>query len=189
MKQEQDDLSRTLPDHGIADPVPPYGPGNRDPWYASRVLSLAARFVLGATFLYACMDKIIDPGAFAQVIHNYRILPDELVNLAALVLPWLELLLGLALILGMWLPGAAFLCNLLLVVFLGALTFNMIRGLDIQCGCFTAHSEIGSGAPMAWYLFRDGVFLLLGLCLYLHIVPGKGRAPEEAPGRDEAGLR
>jgi uncharacterized membrane protein YphA (DoxX/SURF4 family) len=181
MKQDQDDLSRTLPDHGIADPAPPHGSGDRSPWYASRVPSFAVRLVLGATFLYACMDKIIDPAAFAQVIHNYQILPDELINLAALVLPWLELLLGLALILGMWLPGAVFLCNLLLVVFLGALTFNMIRGLDIQCGCFTTPSETGSGAPMTWYLLRDGVFLVLGLYLYLHIVHGKGRTPVEAP--------
>jgi hypothetical protein len=63
--------------------------------------------------VYASYDKILHPLAFAEIVYNYQILPDVLVNLVALFLPWIELLVGLSLIVGMWLPGALLISNLL----------------------------------------------------------------------------
>jgi len=128
-------------------------------------LAVCGRIFLGLVFLYASIDKIQQPAAFAEVIANYQILPDTWVNLAAIVLPWLELFLGLLLILGFWLPGATLLGTVLLLIFFSALLFNLARGLDIQCGCFTTSREPGTGAPMVWYIFRDGVFLALAIFL------------------------
>jgi len=121
--------------------------------------------VLGGVFVYASIDKILRPGDFAEVISNYRILPDSLVNLAAVTLPWLELFLGVFLVLGIWVPGAALSCNVLLGIFSLALAFNLLRGLDIDCGCFRVSLEGEARASMVMSLLRDAV--LLGLGIYL----------------------
>jgi uncharacterized membrane protein YphA (DoxX/SURF4 family) len=127
---------------------------------------LVSRLILGGVFAYASFDKILHPYEFAEVVYNYQILPDGLVNLTAILLPWLELLVGLFLILGGWLPGASLICNLLLLVFFSMLVLNIARGLDIDCGCFTVSGGTSSGGQMLWYLFRDSIFLLMGLFLF-----------------------
>jgi len=134
-----------------------------------------ARLILGVVFIYASIDKILHPAAFAEAVYNYQILPDALINLTAIVLPWLELLLGIALVSGVCLPGAAFLCNALLITFFGALVFNLSRGLDIHCGCFNTSQEATSYC-ICLYLIRDGIFLSFGLYLFSRIFLGKREA-------------
>jgi len=134
------------------------------PWMGT--LFLLARFFLGGVFVYASYDKILHPVSFAEIVYNYQILPDLLVNLGALFLPWIELLVGLSLITGFSLPGALLIGNLLLLVFSGTLLFNMARGLDIDCGCFTTSIGPSSGGRMTWYLLRDGLFLFVGVFLF-----------------------
>jgi len=131
-----------------------------------RYAFLLSRLFLGGIFIYASYDKIIHPVPFAVIIYNYQILPDVLVNPASLFLPWLELLVGLSLLLGIWLSGAVLISNLLLMVFFSTLVFNMARGLDIDCGCFTVSVGPSSGGHMLWYLIRDGFFLFVGLFLF-----------------------
>jgi uncharacterized membrane protein YphA (DoxX/SURF4 family) len=145
---------------------------------------LAARLFMGFIFIYASIDKIAQPAAFAKDIYNYQILPDALINLTALVLPWLELFLGLCLLAGIWMPGAVLAVNGLLIVFLGALVFNMARGLDVNCGCF----NVGSGAPAmsgTYYLTRDILFLCVGVFLFFSLFFRHPRQKKDArpPGR------
>ena len=123
-----------------------------------------ARLVLGGVFIYASVDKILHPLAFAKSINNYQILPDRVINLAAIILPWLELILGSLLLFGIWLPGAVTLINLLLTAFFAALLFNIARGLNVDCGCFTANAT--ESPSTSWYVIRDAVFLLLGGFLF-----------------------
>ena len=130
---------------------------------------LAARLILGGVFIYASIDKIIHPAAFAEAVYNYQILPDTLITLTAMILPWLELILGIFLVLGLWLPGAALLINLLLVTFFGSLVFNLSRGLDIHCGCFST-SQQSPSLCMCLYVIRDGIFFLLGLYLLSYVL-------------------
>jgi len=129
---------------------------NRNAWHWVR---LALRVFLGAVFLFACADKILHPADFARAVYNYQILPDPLINLTALILPWLELVLGFCLIAGWWLPGALLWSNGLLWVFFLALVFNTMRGLDVHCGCFASTPDPAGVAPVAWYLVRDSFFL------------------------------
>jgi uncharacterized membrane protein YphA (DoxX/SURF4 family) len=128
-------------------------------------VALLARMLLGGVFIYAGVDKILRPDDFAGAVANYRILPDLLVNLVAVTLPLLELFLGGFLILGIWVPGAALTCNVLLGIFSLALAFNLLRGLDIDCGCFRISLEGAPRASMMMSLLRDCA--LLGLGIYL----------------------
>ena len=105
--------------------------------YTSPHASVIFRWVVGLIFIYASMDKLLHPSAFAVAVDNYRILPGDLVNLAAITLPWLELVCGILLIIGMFPRAAALILSLLLVVFFLALSISLYRGIDISCGCFT----------------------------------------------------
>ena len=101
------------------------------PWLTVRV-----QIALGAIFVAAALPKIADPPSFAHMIYNYRILPGSLINLSALVMPWVELLAGLCLILGVWTRSARWIVGLMLVVFMIAISINLFRGNAIDCGCF-----------------------------------------------------
>ncbi len=142
---------------------------------SQRVL-LVLRFILGGIFIYASLDKIHHPAAFAEAVYNYKILPAYLIDSTAIVLPWLELVIGLCLILGLWLPGASFLSSLLIGIFFVAILFNAARGLDVHCGCFSTSNSTTHGAPMGWYLIRDGLFLVLAGYLCFRVLRGKRRA-------------
>jgi uncharacterized membrane protein YphA (DoxX/SURF4 family) len=122
------------------------------------MLALPLRIYLGGVFLYAAWFKIARPYDFALSVATYQILPQTLVNLVALVLPWLELCLGLALILGFWIrPGGA-LASGLLVVFLAAVVAALARGLHLSCGCFASQEAASEISPAT--LLRDGGWLL-----------------------------
>lgn len=123
---------------------------------------------MAGIFLYASIDKIAHPAAFAKDIYNYQILPDALINLTALELPWLELFLGLCLLAGVWLPGAVLAVNGLLLVFLASLVFNLARGLNVDCGCFGA-GGMGPSMSTGGYLLRDLAFLALGIFLLFSV--------------------
>jgi len=101
------------------------------PWLTVRV-----QLALGLIFVLAALPKIGDPPSFAHMIYNYRIVPGSLINISALVMPWLEILCGMALLLGIWTRAARNLIALLLVVFIVAIGINLVRGNAIDCGCF-----------------------------------------------------
>ena len=101
------------------------------PWLTIRV-----QLALGAIFVAAALPKIADPPSFAHMIYNYRILPAGLINLSALVMPWVEIVAGLCLILGVWVRPARWIITLMLVVFMVAISINLLRGNAIDCGCF-----------------------------------------------------
>ncbi|MEO6259337.1 MAG: MauE/DoxX family redox-associated membrane protein [Thermoanaerobaculia bacterium] len=132
------------------------------PWLTIRV-----QLALGAIFIAAAIPKIIDPPSFAHMIYNYRLVPGPLVNLIALLMPWAEILAGLALILGVWKRGARMLIGLMLVVFIVAILINLARGNAIDCGCFNV-SEAGKTfeqrlTSMWWDILRDlGMLAMVG---------------------------
>ncbi len=131
--------------------------------FNNNILYHSIRLVLGLVFIFASMDKIIHPLAFAQTIFNYQVLTDVLINPAALILPWLELFIGGCLLLNRWMSGAASIVVILMSIFVGVLFFNLSRGLDINCGCFSSSSD---ETPMnGLTLFRDISFLILASCL------------------------
>jgi len=136
------------------------GRANSSSWLTIRV-----QFVLAAVFVVAGFGKIADPPGFAHEIHNYALLPGVAVNALALVLPWLEVVCGLALFVGIARRSAARILGVLLVVFILALSINLIRGRPVDCGCFgtskVEKTQAQRLADMKWAIGRDVLFLLL----------------------------
>ena len=130
------------------------------PWLTIRV-----QIALGVFFVAAALPKIVDPPGFAHMIYNYRLVPGGLVNLMGLVMPWLELLAGLALILGIWTRTSAALIGALLLVFVAAISINLARGNAIDCGCFdvsAAGKSVGERLEdMRWVVIRDAGMLVM----------------------------
>jgi len=122
------------------------------------------RLVLGGIFIYASIDKILHPAQFAQAIVNYKILPRVMVNFFAITLPWVELIGGTFLIVGIFEWASVTLYNGLMIVFMVAIATSLARGLNITCGCFTVDPDVGK---MNWFTFlRDLSMLIPGLAAY-----------------------
>jgi uncharacterized membrane protein YphA (DoxX/SURF4 family) len=140
----------------------------------NRPLLLVFRAVLGGLFIYAGVVKVVDPLGFAQDIRNYRLVGQSLAFVAAIVLPWLEILAGAFLIAGVWKRGAALVITGLLVFFIVLTLVTMARGLDVDCGCFGSLSR-----KSGWgVVFEDLGMLALGLCL-LNEPKSKSIAPAD----------
>ncbi len=118
----------------------------------------APRFLLGALFLWASLAKIGNIDGFATDLHHYRILPLALENILAMMLPWIEVLAGLALVLNFAPRAGSVILGVMLVVFIAAILSAMARDLDIACGCFGTADATRTG----WIaLLRDLGFLAL----------------------------
>lgn len=140
-------------------------------WLRSPWLTVRVQIALGVIFIMAALPKIVDPPSFAHMIYNYRMVPGALLNLSALILPWFELLLGLALVLGIWRRTAAAWAGALLVVFILAIGVNLARGNAIDCGCFDVSAanktEAERLSDMRWTIARDvGMLLMVAQILY-----------------------
>ncbi len=126
------------------------------------LFELVVRWFLGIIFLYASYHKIVSPAHFAKIIYGYYLFPDVSINIIAIVLPFLELFSGLALILGIYPRSAAVIINGMLLGFIIALSINMIREQQFDCGCFS-FDEGGHALTAGQMLVRDIIFFVLGL--------------------------
>jgi uncharacterized membrane protein YphA (DoxX/SURF4 family) len=125
---------------------------------------LGFRIFLGGVFAWAGWVKIAEPQGFASIIGNYQLLPGPLVNPLAVLLPWIEILCGVLLIVGAWVDGSLLIVNALMVVFMAALVSTWIRGIDVDCGCFSV-ATTEHGADYLTDIIRDAVLLAIGLWL------------------------
>ncbi|MGH2575771.1 MAG: MauE/DoxX family redox-associated membrane protein [Ignavibacteria bacterium] len=135
------------------------------------------RVILGILFIYASLDKIASMSDFAKVIHNYRLLPVSLENLFAIFLPWIEFITGMFLIVGKFSKGSLLIYSSLLVIFIIALFQAQLRGLDINCGCFSVNPSSTSNIWMR--IFLDLIMLFFSVNLYLSIKEEKIQFSEE----------
>jgi uncharacterized membrane protein YphA (DoxX/SURF4 family) len=134
-------------------------------WYkilTNNWVELAARWFLGATFIYASYSKILAPAVFAKIIYGYDLFPAMLINLFAITIPFIELIAGLALIVGVYPRSAALIINAMLLAFIISISINIIRGHEFDCGCFAVDtdSQTTFSGPL---LIRDLFFLALGV--------------------------
>ena len=130
-------------------------------------IDLLARIVLGFVFIYASLDKIIDPQQFSNTIDNYHITPKSLNNIFALTIPFVELMIGLFLVFGIYLNGSSTLAIILLLWFIFIITQALFRGIDLHCGCFDLVQKSDANIKLEMFkrIIEDVVFLILGIII------------------------
>jgi|TARA_B100000678_G_C17921449_1_gene387524 uncharacterized membrane protein YphA (DoxX/SURF4 family) len=127
-----------------------------------RYLIVITRIILGAVFLWASFGKILEPGDFARSISNYHIVPFGIENIIALILPWLELLIGMGLILGIMVDGSVQISAILLIMFILMIGQAMLRGFNIECGCGLKEGEmIGLNKILENIVFIGGAYIVM----------------------------
>jgi len=144
----------------------------RPPWYFNDYIVVAFRLVLAAVFIYAAMQKIGKPLAFADEIRMYRIVGiGPVLYIMAIALPWIELFCGLSLLTGLLMRGSALILFVFNAVFIVAVSIRTVgimgeEGIGFlsvyfDCGC-------GFGATHAWKkLLEDAIFFLFSLAILL----------------------
>jgi uncharacterized membrane protein YphA (DoxX/SURF4 family) len=128
-----------------------------------RLASLIIRLLIGVVFIYAGFLKLLDPAAFAWNIYQYGLMPRDLINVTAISLPAIEILAGVGFIFNV--RGSMAVIAGLLVMFLFVLGYALLKGLNVDCGCFSAGEPGPEGLWKAivrdmtmmvgtWYLYR-----------------------------------
>jgi uncharacterized membrane protein YphA (DoxX/SURF4 family) len=122
----------------------------------------AAQIAAGLIFVAAALPKLVDLAGFAGSIHNFHlepVVPTAAVNLLAMMIPWVELVAGLALIGGVRPRAGAFVFTLLMAVFTIGIASALARGLSFECGCF---GKAGSATIGAKKIAENLVMLAVG---------------------------
>ncbi len=104
--------------------------------------SLLFRIPLGLIFLFAGIAKISDPVRFIFTLREFNLFSEAVIPFMVLYLPWLEFILGLFLILGLLYRASAFLLACLNTMFAIAILTVVVRGMEIDCGCFGMLADI-----------------------------------------------
>ncbi len=132
-------------------------------WKGHKAASLIAHWFLGGVFIAAAYHKIVHPDEFALTVATYQILPLNLINLQAIGLPWMELLVGAALIIGIWTRESALVTVGMNIMFIVAIIIVLYRGEEIMCGCF---ASADAGHQIGWDLvLRDFGLIIIGVYL------------------------
>jgi uncharacterized membrane protein YphA (DoxX/SURF4 family) len=122
-------------------------------------LELGLRWALGLTFAWSSVHKIADPARFAKIVYGYDLFPGVAINAIAIVLPYVEVIVGVSLMLGIYPRSGALTGVVLLLMFAAAVSINLIRGHDFDCGCFSfeaPESKSSSGRLLLRQLLLAG---------------------------------
>ena len=125
------------------------------------------RWTIGFLLVWAALSKLANPQDFLGSLGAYRLpLPRLMLGLAAIVLPWLELLCGLLLLANLLTDACLLWCVLLFTVFTVATGQAWIRGLGISCGCFDLRPfGLGDDGQLARLLHSPSVAFFRALAL------------------------
>src|SRR4051794_24754416 len=139
------------------------------PWFPW--VSLAARLVLGGVMLVAGALKVTDPETAAQAVRAYELLPESLAAPVGWGLPFLEIAIGLLLIVGFGVRASAAAAGVFLIVFIAAVSSAWARGLSIDCGCFGGGGQVAAGqTKYLQEILRDVGLLALAVWLWMYPV-------------------
>ncbi|MCE1165037.1 MAG: DoxX family membrane protein [Bacteroidetes bacterium] len=144
----------------------------------NKYFHLALRIILGILFIYASFAKLFHPGDFAKAILRYEMLPVSLVNLQAIIMPWIEFFVGILLIFGIFRKSTSLLATASIVIFLIALISAYARGLDISCGCFSLE-ESSSKGDILFRIIQD--FFMLAGTVILYLFSEKPKDKQTSP--------
>jgi len=165
-----------------------------------RAIIWIGRLVLGGVFAYAGVSKLIFPNthlwpwfvlkfsivmnlsSFATQVESYNLLSSQASSFVAHTLPFVEIVLGLLLLIGWRLRVWASLASVLMLGFLFAVTRAYLFHMDINCGCFGTPEKL-----TGWTVIRDSAFVLLALCMTVFaFVEARQPHPWTAPEPEKA---
>lgn len=134
------------------------------PW-----LTLLARVVVGGTLFAAGALKVGNLQKSAMAVRAYELLPVSLANFIGYALPWIEIGVGLLLILGVATKTVAVIGAINMLVFIIAIAQAWARGLSIDCGCFGGGGSVDpEDTKYLSEIIRDLGLFALGIYLYLY---------------------
>ncbi len=129
------------------------------------VVSFFFRVIMGGIFLVSGLAKISDPYRFILTMREFRLFPEVIVPFTAVYLPWLEFVVGLFILLGLMHRSSALILLCLNMIFTAAIVSVMVRGIDVDCGCFGLLADMLGMPDMADYkaVVRNIVFILMNV--------------------------
>ncbi|GAA2523448.1 DoxX family protein [Pilimelia columellifera] len=132
------------------------------PW-----LTVAVRLGLAAVWIIAGGNKVGDLDASARAVHAYDLMPFAAAQILGAVLPFLEIALGLLLIVGLATRLVGGVSAVVLVLFVGGIISAWARGLAIDCGCFGGGGALATGQEPEYLgrLLEDTGFLAMAAFL------------------------
>lgn len=129
-------------------------------------VGLVARLFLAGVWFLSGFAKAFDPTTARAAVRAYQLLPVDLADIVGIALPWLEIMLGVLLLLGAATRLAAVFSAVLLMVFIAGVISAAARGLSIDCGCFGGGGTIAAGETRyTAEVLRDVGFLIVALYL------------------------
>ena len=131
------------------------------------LVGLVLRLFLGVVLIWAGAAKVGRPLTAERAVQAYEIFPMEVAKWIGLALPFLEIVLGVLLVLGLFTRAAAIASTLLMVAFIVGISQAWARGLTIDCGCFGGGGQVGADETRyPQEIARDVVFALAGAWLW-----------------------
>jgi len=137
--------------------------------FRNHSLAVLPRIAIGGTLLYSGINKLPMHSEFVNLVNSYHLLPAWMGTVYATVLPWVELLIGAYLILGILVRPSAIVAALMGISFIVANVSSIIRGDEHCLSCF---GEAVFLSP-AHSLIIDGVIVMIAV--YLMTVGCRGQ--------------
>ena len=135
------------------------------PW-----ITFGFRLILGGVLLVAGALKVTDPYGSAPSVRAYQVLPIHLANFLGFVLPFIEIGIGIFLIVGIWVRLTSLAGAALMLVFVIAIAQAWARGISLDCGCFGKGGLLASDKLPVWNysveIARDIALALVGGYLF-----------------------
>jgi uncharacterized membrane protein YphA (DoxX/SURF4 family) len=126
------------------------------------VVGTVARLGLAAVWFVSGAIKASDLNQTYVAVQAYDVLPAGVVSGVASAVPFIELALGLLLLLGLGTRLVAALSAVVLLAFVAAIAQAWARGLSIDCGCFGGGGQVAPGqTEYLQEIVRDVLFLAL----------------------------
>jgi len=119
------------------------------------------RLYVALVFILSGLDKINDLSTFSNAIENYKLLPIGLVNIFAIIIPWIEVIAGAMLLMGIFIKENSLIIFSMLSVFTLAIFFALLKGLNIDCGC----QGTSQGQQIGVFKLIENIALMIGAFL------------------------